>query len=53
MSDATANQKQDSKKPYKQPVLRVYGTMQDLTKTSAQSGGINDTRGPAMDLKTH
>ena len=52
MSEEVRN-KQEVRKSYRPPVLRVYGTMQDLTRTSANVGGVNDTRGPAMDLKTH
>lgn len=47
------DQPQVSKKPYQAPVLREYGTLMNLTRTSAQLGGIADTRGPAMDIKTH
>jgi hypothetical protein len=47
------NDKMSPKKPYKKPILRVYGTMQDLTKTAANTGANNDVRGPASDTKTH
>jgi hypothetical protein len=41
------------KKPYKQPVLRVYGGIQDLTETTANMGLRSDTRGALMDSRTH
>lgn len=41
------------KKPYKQPVLRVYGGIQDLTETTANMGANADTRGALMDSRTH
>ena len=41
------------KKRYSEPNLRVYGNIQDLTRTSTTTGGNNDTRGPAMDTRTH
>lgn len=55
MGDKAITSKGDSrlKKPYKQPILRVYGTMQELTRTSSTLGGNNDVRGPAHDTKTH
>jgi hypothetical protein len=55
VGDETITTKEDSrlKKPYKQPILRVYGTMQELTRTSSTFGGIGDVRGPAHDTKTH
>jgi len=55
MGDETIASEEDSrlKKPYRQPILRVYGTMQELTRTASQFGGITDIRGPAADTKTH
>ena len=53
MSEEVTKKKSDIKKSYGPPVLRVYGTMQDLTRTAAATGAQNDVRGPAMDLKTH
>jgi hypothetical protein len=46
-------QSKDSKKLHHAPVLREYGTLLDLTNTSATLGGHSDTRGPATDIKTH
>jgi len=40
------------KKSYTQPVLRVYGGIQDLTKASANPGTNADTRGATMDSRT-
>ena len=41
------------KKPYKQPILRVYGDIQNLTGTSSTMGFTSDTRGFFMDSRTH
>jgi hypothetical protein len=51
--DANGSQGSVRKKRYTEPILRVYGNIQDLTRTSTNLGGNGDTRGPAMDLKTH
>jgi hypothetical protein len=53
MYDVEKKNPETPKKLYSAPVLRTYGTMQELTRTSSTAGGTIDTRGPAMDLKTH
>jgi hypothetical protein len=42
-----------TKRLYKQPILRVYGGIQDLTETTANMGANSDTRGFFMDSRTH
>jgi hypothetical protein len=51
--DADSNRQSVRKKQYTEPVLRVYGNIQDLTRTTTHLGGSSDTRGPAMDTRTH
>jgi hypothetical protein len=41
------------RKLYKQPILRVYGGIQDLTAQTATMGVSSDTRGFNMDSRTH
>jgi len=43
--------KQGSKKPYISPILTVYGTVQEITKTVAQHG--NPDSGTPPRFKTH
>jgi hypothetical protein len=42
-----------TKKSYRQPILRVYGDIQNLTESSATMGSRRDTRGFNMDRRTH
>ena len=51
--DAKSSQSSGRKKLYTEPILRVYGNIQDLTRTTTSLGGNGDTRGPAMDTRTH
>lgn len=48
-----SSQKSLKKNAYSEPVLRVYGNIEDLTRTTTQVGGNSDTRGPNMDSRTH
>ena len=41
------------KKLYKQPILRVYGGIQDLTAETNNPGTNADSRGYNMDSRTH
>jgi hypothetical protein len=52
-SNEDVKSNQGLKKPYTQPILRVYGTLQDFTRSSASIGGSSDVRGAAHDIKTH
>jgi hypothetical protein len=42
-----------TKKPYAQPMLRVYGGIQDLTASTTNMGFNSDTRGAFTDSRTH
>ena len=52
-SEVMTKQGACAKKLYKQPVLRVYGGIQDLTAATANLGTNSDTRGAVMDSRTH
>lgn len=43
--------KQGPKKPYLSPIITVYGTVQEITKTVAQHGNSDHGRPPRF--KTH
>ena len=46
------NQTPELKKIYCLPTLRVYGSIEELTKT-ANAGVMADTRGLFMDMRSH
>jgi hypothetical protein len=52
-SEVMTKQDASAKKLYKQPVLRVYGGIQDLTEATTTMGVFSDTRGALMDSRTH
>ena len=53
MEATKTNQGSNLKKPYSQPILRVYGGIQNLTEETANAGANTDTRFAIMDSRTH
>jgi len=42
------------RKPYAAPVLRVYGSIEALTRSNSHLGGTHaDVRGASHDIRTH
>ena len=46
--------RQEKRKPYSAPVLRIYGSIEALTQSNTHRGNRHaDVRGAAHDTRTH
>lgn len=45
--------KREPKKPYSKPVLTVYGTVRELTRTLGNTGSLDGQPIPLLPNKTH
>jgi hypothetical protein len=50
---ATTDQGASAKKPYSKPIMRVYGTLEDMTKATNNAAVSSDNCGVFMDRRTH